>query len=74
MKENDDLLMAAYMSGFHDGKKLLSSSRMLDDVRALLSAIDALQDDIQTGEKSLFLAISGAKVFSAAEKVRAHVG
>ena len=36
MKENDDLLMAAYMSGFHDGKKLLSSSRMLDDVRKIL--------------------------------------
>ena len=35
MEDKGDILMAAYMSGFYDGKKLLSSSRPLADVREL---------------------------------------
>ena len=63
MEETGDLLMATYMSGFYDGKKLLSSSRMLADaqIEELLDFVEYAcvrfapdqEDAIRRGEEIL---------------------
>ena len=63
MEDKGDILLATYMSGFYDGKKLLSSSRMLADaqIEELLDFVEYAcvrfaadqEDAIRRGEELL---------------------